>query len=247
MEKILVYWAIKYKGDWKKILEALQNKEKVDPLEVEKTVSKVSSKWITLLSDEYPEYLKRIYAPPLVLFYKGDISLLKKESVAVIGSREASEYGLSMCEQIAKEITKAGYQIISGLAVGIDREAHKSCINNDGKTIAVLGYGIDYEMEEVHKDIITNGVIISEYPFKTPPSKDKFLFRNRLISALSRAVVVIEAKRRSGTMNTVSYALDQGKEIFAVPTRANEESGCNLLIKEGAKLVETGKDVLEEL
>ena len=120
MEKILVYLAIKYKGDWKKIIEAIESKEKVDAAEVEKVVSKLDSKWITLLSNEYPDYLKRIYAPPIVLFYKGDISLLKNDNVAIIGSREASEYGLDMCKKIATEVTKGGYQIISGLAVGID-------------------------------------------------------------------------------------------------------------------------------
>lgn len=247
MDKALVYLSIKYNGDWHSICQFLKDKQKLDWNEVNEVVNKLEDKWITILSDEYPESLKNIYEPPIVLFYKGDISLLKSKSMAVIGSRKADSYGLKMCSRITTDLVKGGYNIVSGLAIGIDRRAHSTCIDAGGKTIAVLGYGINYVWEDIHEKVSNNGLIISEYPADTPPSRNTFLFRNRLIAGLSVGVVVAQAKLRSGTMNTVAYALDQGKDIFAVPYKGDEESGCNMLIKQGAKLVENAKDVLEEL
>ena len=174
-----------------------------------------------------------------------------KRRIAIIGSRSNSEYGEKAATEICKDLVKEDFIIVSGLAKGIDSIAHKSCLNNGGKTIAVLGNGLNViypkENNDLYKEISEKGIIISEYPPNTPPDKENFPNRNRIISALSEGVVVIESKEKSGTMNTVSHALENGKQVFCVPERINYGSGCNKLIKEGAKLIESAKDILEEL
>ncbi len=249
MRRILLYFSLKYQGDYSQIFQAIQNKEKVDPSDLEQIEQRIQCNYLTLLDKDYPESLKHIYNPPWVIYYYGDLSLLNTKMVAMIGTRQASEYGKRMCEKIVAESKSYPYSIVSGLAYGIDSIAHQQAINHQIKTIAVLGSGIDYCYPKAHlqlyEAIKEKGLILSEYPNRLPPQKNYFLVRNRLIAALSEQVVVIEANYKSGTMNTVAYALEYGKDICCVPHMANQKSGCNLLIKQGAKLVECAKDIFE--
>lgn len=253
MEEILVYLSIINNGDWNSIYQNIVDKRPISKEEVKKEIEKLNVKYITLLSDKYPSFLKSTFKPPFVLFYEGDINLLLEESkrIAVIGSRLNTQYGLETTQKICKGLLEKDVTIVSGLAKGIDGIAHNSCLENNGKTIAVIGNGLNVvypkENETLYKKIKEKGLIISEYPPNTMPCPSNFPTRNRIIAAISNGILVIEAKEKSGTMNTVSHALEDGKQIFCVPERCNESSGCNKLIKEGAKLVETADDILEEL
>ncbi|MBR3280480.1 MAG: DNA-processing protein DprA [Clostridia bacterium] len=206
---------------------------------------------ITIENSVYPNKLRNIYDPPKELYYVGDINLLNNKIVAIIGCRKASKYGLKIAKIFSEELSKNGITIISGLAIGIDGEAHKNSLKNIGRTIAVLGSGLDIIYPESHielcKEIINNGgLIISEFPLGTSPSKENFPKRNRIISALSDGVLVVEAKKRSGTMITVDFALEQGKDVFIVPGNIDSlnSEGTNNLIKEGAIMVTSYIDIL---
>ena len=249
MNKILLYFSLKYNGDFNKIYKAIKEKELVSKNLLENIESKIKSKYVTLVDKEYPDCLKHIANPPFVLFYYGDFSLLSNnDKLAIIGKRENSEYGKVMCEKIVKELDK-NCCVISGLAKGIDSIAHQSAIDNNLKTIAVLGSGIDncYPLsnKSLYEIIKKEGLIISEYPNSINANPQNFLIRNRIIAAISDNILVIEASYKSGTMNTVAYGLEFGKEIYAIPYLANSNSGCNYLIKQGAKLVENAKDIYE--
>lgn len=254
MEKVLVYLSILYKGNWDNIYNHIASKKEIDKHEMEKVLDSNSDNYISLLDTNYPLSLKEIFKPPFVLFYQGDINLLtdsSRKKIAVIGSRDNSDYGKTSTEKICNNLTESNSIIISGLAKGIDSIAHKTCLENGGKTIAVLGNGLDYvypkENKDLYEEIANKGLIISEYPSGTKPDKTYFPARNRIISGLCDALVVTEAKTKSGTMNTVYHALEDGKPIFCVPDKINCNSGCNKLIQEGAHLIEDGFEVLEEI
>ena len=253
MESILVYLSIIHNGEWNEIYQDILDKKPVDKNEVEKEIEKLECHYITLLSPNYPDSLKHIFKPPFVLFYKGNINLLNDsfKKVAVVGSRENSNYGKESTELIVEGLSKKEITIVSGLAKGIDSIAHQNALSNKGNTIAVIGNGLNIiypkENAQLYKDIEEKGLIISEYPPNVMPNSTNFPKRNRILSGISDGVVVIEAKEKSGTMNTVSHALENGKPIFCIPERNNMNSGCNKLIKEGAKLIETANDILEEL
>ncbi len=207
---------------------------------------------IRIEDEEYPEKLRRITNPPEQLYCVGDVELLNNDSIAIIGCRNASPYGYKIAKIFADGISKKGVTIISGLARGIDSEAHKYSVNNVGKTIAVLGCGLDIiypkENEELYKEIISNGgLIITEFDFGTKPLKENFPQRNRIVSGLSDGVIVIEAKRKSGTMITVDYALEQGKDVYAVPGNIDSinSTGTNELIKQGATPITSFKEVFK--
>ncbi len=198
-------------------------------------------KTITLGDEDYPEKLKYIYAKPQRLYVLGNEKLLNEKSIAIIGCREATEYGLKNAYKFAYELAQKGVCVISGFARGIDTYSHKGAVAAKGKTIAVLGCGLDIvyppENVELYKQIIVNGgAIITEYPLGSKPEKQHFPARNRIISGLSDGVLVVEAKKRSGTMITVEHALDQGKNVYAIPGNINSDNsyGTNELIKEGA-------------
>lgn len=250
MEDIILYFSLKYEGDFMKIYHALVDKEKVDEELKEKLFERLKCRYTTIFSDDYPELLKDINCPPFVLYYYGDLSLVNTNTIAVIGMREMSEYGKKVTEYICTELCKEQYTIVSGMARGIDGVAHRSAMASNGKTIAVLGSGIEYCYPLRHKDLYEElkdkHLVISEYPFDKTPDKTMFPFRNRIVSGLSHAVLVTEAKKKSGTMITVGYALEQGKEVFAIPSRINDNDGCNYLISQGAKLVMNTKDIIEE-
>lgn len=210
-------------------------------------------KEISIFDDEYPKSLKNIYDPPMKLYVVGDYSILKEFKIAIIGCRKCSKYGEMCAKYFSSNLASNNVIIVSGLARGIDSFSHNSCINAGGKTIAVVGSGLDviYPTENkwlYDKIIKTGGAIISEYPLGTKPLKYHFPARNRIISALSDGVLVVEANEKSGTLITVDFALEQGKNIFVVPGNINSlnSKGTNSLIKEGAKLVQNVADILEE-
>lgn len=202
----------------------------------------------------YPEILEDIPDPPVVLFCRGDLEgFLGLPAVAVIGSRRCTRYGRSVARTLAGDFVRNGVAVVSGLARGIDSEAHMGALDASGVTMAVLGSGLDVvyppEHAELAERIAEKGVLVSEYPPGTEPARYRFPERNRLISGFSMGVVVVEAGRRSGTMITVNTALDQGRDVFAVPgevTRAFS-MGTNMLLRDGAGVVITAADVLEPL
>lgn len=249
--EVLLYFAGKYEGDYYAIINALRKKEPIDDdlfLKYKEDWEEVET--ITIIDDDYPAFFKTINNPPIVLYLKGRRELLNnlEKSIAVIGARESSEYGKNMTYELVEGLVKENFTIVSGLARGIDGFSHDACLKAGGATIAVLGSGINYPYPKantaLYNKIAEQGLIISEYPDLTKPEPDYFKFRNRLVAALSKAVLIIEAKYRSGTIITVGYALEKGSDIFCVPERAGKNSGCNRLIKDGAYLVESVNDIL---
>ena len=208
---------------------------------------------ITPVSETYPALLKEIYDPPAVLYVKGKISSEDNFSIAVVGTRSPDGYGKKMTFHFSGQIAKAGYTIVSGMARGVDTIAHKSALKAGGRTIAVLGCGIDVvyppENLDLTDEISSFGAVISEFPPGTKPMASNFPRRNRIISGISRGVLVVQARKKSGTIHTVNSALEQGRDVFAVPGPVDREisKGTNGLIKEGAKLVESASDIIEEI
>lgn len=250
MRDIMLYLSCINDGNWLDIYKSIKNKEKFDQVKLNEFKKSITSNYITILDDDYPEVFKNVIYPPYVLFYRGDISLIKEKNImAVIGARENTLYGEQMTKKLVIDLVNRGYIIISGLARGIDSVAHTTCLENGGKTIAVVGSGLNftYPKENYHlqKEIEENGLIISEYPDFVKPKAIHYPYRNRLIAILSKSILVTEAKLKSGTMITVRHGLEYGKDIYVVPTLANIGSGCNKLIKEGAQLVETVDDIVE--
>jgi DNA processing protein len=203
--------------------------------------------------EEYPAILKQISDAPPVLYVRGVIKKEDRRAVAIVGTRSMTMYGKSAAEKISRELAGFGVTIVSGLALGIDAEAHKAALSSGGRTIAVLASGLDqitpHSNTAIAREILKGrGALVSENPLGHIPQKHDFAVRNRLISGLAEGIVVIEGKMKSGTFYTVNSALDQGKPVFAVPGPINLETaeGPNHLIKSGAKLVSSGKDIIEE-
>lgn len=201
----------------------------------------------------FPGILLQLPDPPPLLYMKGDLKETDDPAVAVVGSRRATEYGLEMAGRLASEIASAGVTIVSGLARGIDQEAHLGALEAGGRTLAFLGSGLDRiyprESARLAERISNAGAILSEFPLGTPPLAGNFPVRNRLISGVARGTLVVEAAPASGSLITARMALEQGREVFAVPgnVTARTARGSNLLIQQGAKLVMCGRDVLEEI
>lgn len=201
---------------------------------------------------DYPERLKNIDDPPRYFYMKGCISPQDFKAIAIVGTRRPTIYGKRVAEMLAAELSSAGFTIVSGLARGIDSFAHRAALRGGGRSIGVLGCGIDivYPRENgtLMADIVESGAIISEFPLGTKPDKRNFPQRNRVISGISLGTVVVEAAGRSGSLITARFALEQGREVFAVPGNINSpvSIGTNNLIKEGAKLVASTGDILEE-
>jgi len=207
---------------------------------------------ISIFDDEYPDNLKNIYSPPIILYVKGEIKPEDADAVAIVGTRRPSYYGVSICEKLASQLASKGITVISGLARGIDTIAHKGAIK-EGRTIAVLGSGLNYmyppENKKLAREICQRGAVISEFPMNMFPNKINFPRRNRVISGLSLGAVVVEAAEKSGSLITANFALEQNREIFAVPGQAASKTsaGSNSLIKQGAKLVENADDIISEI
>lgn len=249
---ILIHLSTLNDGNWDRIYADIKKKRPITEDDVKDSVAKLKCKAVTILDEEYPEFLKSISRPPFVLFYYGDLSLAgtNENAIAVIGSRRSSKYGERITNVITSDLAKK-LTIVSGLAIGIDTCAHQACLNVGGKTIAILGSGIDncYPKRNriIYEEIKTNHLLISEYPAMCEPKRDNFPMRNRLIAAFARAVLVTEAYSHSGTSLTVSFALTYGRDVLAVPYEAGRDSACNLLIRDGARLTESAADVFDEL
>ena len=237
-----------------KIADSIINCDKDKALDREmKLIEKYGVKLLAYFDADYPSNLKEIYDPPVLLYVKGTLSAEDKYSIGIVGSRHASRYGLQTAERLGCELAARGMTVVSGLARGIDASGHKGALKAKGRTIAVLGSGLANIYPEEHmglaEDISKNGAVVSEFPMDTAPYKDNFPRRNRIISGLSLGVVVVEAAKNSGALITTDFALEQGRELFAVPgqARAATAAGTNMLIRQGAKLVESADDVIEEL
>ena len=250
MEDYVLYLSLKYAGDFQKIYQAIQRKEPIDQERLHLLKAKMKCRYTTIVSDDYPQQLKTISCPPFVLYYYGDLSLTQRKSVGVVGMREMSDYGKRATRYFCQPLLAQGYVIVSGMAKGIDGMAHTTALHQGGKTIAVLGTGIDYCYPSCHHELYDtlkkDHLVMSEYPFDTAPRKEMFPFRNRIIAGLALKILVIEARVKSGTMITVRYALEQGKDVYCVPSRYDDHLGCNELIKQGAILITNGYEMIEE-
>lgn len=215
-------------------------------------VSRCDADVITLYDKAYPKMLKYIADPPVVLYCRGKIDA-DAICVAVVGSRRATSYGAEMAVRLSKELARHGVTVVSGMARGIDTKAHIGALQGGGKTIAVLGCGVDVIYPQENGDlmnrIIQSGAVISEYLPGAPPIPFNFPARNRIISGLSNSVVIVEANERSGSLITADFALEQGRDVFAVPGNINSinSAGANRLIRDGARMITTADDILDEL
>ncbi|MBW2610142.1 MAG: DNA-protecting protein DprA [Deltaproteobacteria bacterium] len=224
-----------------------------DPSEALRQIEECGARLITYSDPAYPPALKEIHDPPMLLYIKGKDIPANLSFIAMVGSRNATHYGLKAAEKIGQGLARRGLGVVSGMARGIDSASHWGCLNGRGFTIAVLGTGIDIvypaSNKKLFKQITQKGAVISEFPIGTPPAPNNFPARNRLISGLCRGVVVVEATKNSGSLITASLALEQGREVFAVPGSIDsfKSTGCHFLIKQGARLVENSDDVLDEL
>ena len=212
-----------------------------------------TQKSISFFSERYPESLKNIPQPPLALFYEGNIDFLEYPSIAMVGARLATPYASQVLYQLIPKLVLEKLVIVSGLAKGVDRLSHELAILAGGKTIGVIGCGLDRcypkEVSNLFQEMKQKQLVLSEYPLGTPIKKHHFPMRNRIIAGLTQGTCVIEAKERSGSLITAQLALDNGKEVFAIPGEilSGQSSGCHRLIQDGAKCVYRMEDILEEL
>ena len=204
-------------------------------------------------SEEYPVLLREIYDPPLVLYCKGDLGVLGLPSVAIVGTRRPTYYGLQVGQGIAHDLASRGIVVVSGLARGIDAAAHQGCLDAGGRTVAVLGNGVDVVYPREHRQltrrILEHGLLLSEFAPGTSPAPQNFPVRNRIISGISLGSVIVEASEYSGSLITARLAMEQNREVFAIPGNLTtpQSFGPNYLIKQGAKLVQVWRDIVEEL
>ena len=249
--EIILYLALKHQGDWVSILNTLEKKEFDSEEQMRELIQKNRANYVTIVDDEYPEELKKIYKPPFILFYYGNWELLHLRRLAIVGSRNCSEYSKKAIQTIIQGL-QSHFVIVSGLARGIDGISHQEAIRVNAPTIAILGSGIDLcypkENQKIYDYIKENGLLLSEHPLDTAPIKAHFPTRNRLIAALSQAILVVEASEKSGTAYTVQAGLEFGKDILCLPHSIfAPHHYTNRLIRDGAILIESAKDILEEL
>lgn len=224
--------------------------------DVETLLERVEERDITvtaLQSPSYPALLREVEDAPVVLFTRGTVTVQDRYAIAIVGSRKPTPYGISVVESIAEELSGMGFTIVSGMARGIDSLAHRAALRRGGRTFAVLGSGIDVpyppENKTLMEHIAASGCLISEFPPGTPPEKENFPKRNRMISGLSLGVLVVEATADSGSLITARSAMEQGREIFAIPGKVTSahSTGTHALIRQGARLVRHARDIVEEL
>lgn len=248
----VIAMSIKYSGNWNKIYNAIVHREEIEDVYVEQAEN-LKCGAITLVDSDYPEQLKHVKDPPIVLYYYGDKSLLinYRNNISVVGSRQHSEYGEKVTREIVGDLARRGYTIVSGLAIGIDTIAHQTAIDNGGKTIAVLPGGIDYCYPQSHKKIYEiikkDHLLVSEIPGDVAPEPMSFPIRNRIIAGLSKTLLVTEAHPLSGSLITVLLALEGNSDVMCVPYPAGENSECNRIIQNGAYLVENADDVVNQM
>lgn len=236
----------------KKVDMIIAKRKKVNLEQELEYLHKHNVEFCTIEDQWYPPELKNIYDPPPVLFIRGKIKV-REHRVALVGARKATAYGRTVAERLSAQLAQYDVTIVSGMARGIDTAAHRGALRAKGDTIAVLGCGVDVvyprENRRLMEEIIETGAVISEFPLGSPPTAWHFPSRNRIISGLSKVVVVVEAAEKSGALITVDLALEQGKEVMAVPGSiySNMSKGCHKLLKEGAKIVSEVEDIIEEL
>lgn len=217
-----------------------------------RSIRELKIKLVAHCDPNYPENLKNIYDPPFLLYLRGDIREEDQISIAVVGTRRATNYGKTAARKLARELAREGITVVSGMARGIDTIAHEGALEEGGRTIAVLGCGVNItyppENKSLMTEIIENGAVVSEFPLGEKPLAQNFPRRNRIISGLSMGVLVVEAPSKSGALRTADYALEQGREVFSVPGSITNPycRGSNKLLKEGAKMVEDVSDIVEE-
>ena len=227
-------------------------RDKWDAGREEKAAAKLGTRLITPVDADYPAPLKTIYDPPLCLYVRGTLEVKDEQALAVVGTRRASNYGSAQAERLAYLAAKAGFTIVSGLARGIDTLAHQAALKAGGRTLAVLGGGMDQlyppENRDLAEQICASGALLTEFPLGRKPDRTTFPYRNRIVSGLSKGVLVIEAGLSSGAMNTAEQALEQGRSVMAVPGRVDMDCarGPHRLIQNGARLVEDLPDILKE-
>ncbi len=233
--------------------DAIANWEKSIDLAAElRRVAEFGCQIITQADAEYPGLLRQIYDPPIVLYVKGTLSTLDKNSIAIVGTREATHYGIESARKLAYQLAYLGVTVVSGGARGIDTAAHQGALAAKGRTIAVLGTGINIVVPPENKDlferITANGALITQFPFNRTPDKQSFAIRNRIVAGMTLGTVVVEAGLRSGALITANFATEYGRQVFAVPGRIDSprSKGCHDLIKKGAKLCESAEDILSE-
>ncbi|HGE71127.1 TPA: DNA-protecting protein DprA [Candidatus Poribacteria bacterium] len=231
----------------------VDNRDNIKIDEELRLIEKYGCKIITIEDQAYPQNLKAIYDPPPLLYVKGELTNSDSNSIAIVGTRNATTYGKTVAENFSSQLASRGITIVSGLAHGVDTYAHKGALSVGGRTIAVVGNGLDIvypaENAKLFDEIANSGAVISELPMGTKPIRTMFPQRNRLISGISLGTIVIEAPRKSGALITADLALDQGRDVFAIPGQifSEKSKGTNWLIKQGAKLVDSVDDILEEL
>lgn len=218
----------------------------------ESAAAKLGARLVTPVDGDYPEPLKGIYDPPLCLYVRGTLEKKDAQALGIVGTRRASSYGTAQADRLAYQVSKAGFVVVSGLARGIDTVAHQAALKAGGRTLAVLGGAMDKlyppENRRLAEEIAARGALISEFPLGREPDRTTFPYRNRIVSGLSKGVLVVEAGLDSGAMNTAEQALEQGRSVMAVPGRVDMEGarGPHRLIQNGARLVEDLSDILKE-
>jgi DNA processing protein len=236
-------------------IDAIKNSEPREKAarEIEE-LARLGGEALTLANERYPKLLRETYDPPIVIYCLGDVaSVFSQPAVAIVGSRRCSTYGRNIAEKLSRELAERGVTIVSGLARGIDSAAHRGALDGRGLTVGVMGTGLDAvypkENRKLAARIAEQGVLVTEFPIATPPLSQNFPFRNRVISGLTLGVMVVEGAERSGSLITARLAYEQGRDVFAVPGNITSAKsfGPNYLIKDGAKLVQTWRDVIEEL
>jgi DNA processing protein len=224
-----------------------------DAIEQHQKLLELGVQLITLHDAAYPQRLREIFDPPLLLFAIGRIELLSTHAVGIVGTRRPTPYGLAAAERLSADLAKAGLTVISGMARGIDTAAHRAALAEEGDTVAVLGCGVDVlypvENRNLYQEIARRGLLISEFPLGAPAYPQNFPIRNRIVSGVSLGVLIVEGAQHSGSAITAKLAMDQGREVFAIPGNITSKMswGPNLLIKQGAKLVQEWTDVTNEL
>jgi DNA processing protein len=238
----------------RRAIEGIQQlRDQLDPTEVWQRLERLGVAIVTWADPAYPEHLREIADSPPILYLKGDLLSTDRWAVAVVGTRRVTPYGRQVVERLVAELSRSGVTIVSGLARGIDALAHRVALQAGGRTLAVLGSGLDRLYPTEHaalaREITAKGAVITEFPLGTPPDAVNFPRRNRIISGISMGTVVVEAGETSGALITADFALEQGRDVFAVPGSilSPSSAGSNRLIQDGAKLVANARDVLEEL
>jgi DNA processing protein len=233
--------------------EAIASWEKGTELNAEmKRITEFGCRIVTQADPEYPELLRQIYDPPIVLYVKGELNAKDKNSVAMVGSRMTTHYGMEVARKLAYQLAYLGVTVVSGGARGIDTASHQGALAGKGRTIAVLGTGINLvtppENAKLFEQIGANGALITQFPFNRPADKQSFPIRNRIVAGMTLGTVVVEANLTSGALITANFATEYGRQVFAVPGRIDSprSKGCHDLIKKGAKLCEGAEDILSE-